>query len=321
MTIEQKFNTSYTGYNNVEYNNICLAMCFFNPLNYKTNLKNIKTVIQELKKTNIPFFVIELIYSGQSASIPEANYVVKGQSFYFSKENLWNILETKIPDKYEKIIFLDSDVLCTDPNWINRAAESLNNNKVIHASDYLYKDIYADNIYETVTLDAINGRHSIVKAIKNKKFIDHSIYHPGFNISINRNFFHEIGGIFDISPITIGDTLFWIAFVPNYRAYCGTFFCSPNFNEQRQKYFEYRKKILSLCDPNKEIDYLPNNHCLHLYHGTIKNRNYGKQFSFIPGPFTLEKNEYGVLEIEIKHPFVKDLKKYFEARNEDEPIT
>jgi hypothetical protein len=310
--------TSYKGYKNTDYNNICIAMCFFNPVNYKSNLENIKTVISELKKTNIPFFIIELVYPGQSSAIPNPTCVVKGKSFYFAKENLWNILETKIPDKYEKIMFLDADVLCTDPEWINKTAELLNTNKVVHASDYLYKDIYRDNIYEIVTIDAIKGRHTIVKAIKTNASIDYSLYHPGFNICIRRNFFHQIGGFFDTAPITIGDTLFWLSFVPNYKGYCGTFFSAPNFKEQKIKYIEYRNTMISYCDPNTEIDYLPNNHCLHLYHGKIKHRYYGKQFNFIPGPFTFYKNEDSVIEIEIKHPFVKDLKQYFESRREDD---
>lgn len=317
MLIQQKFSTSYVGYNNIEYSDICLAMCFFNPLNYKNNLNNIKTVITELKKTNIPFYIIELIYPGQSSSIPEANCVVKGKSFYFSKENLWNILETKIPDKYEKIVFLDSDVLFTDPDWLNKISDLLDKHKVVHAMDNIYRNIYTNNIYEKIILNNKNSKQSIVKAIKNNLSINLKGYHPGYNISIKRNFFHTIGGIFETYPVTAGDTLFWLSFVHEHNVFCGGLFCAPNLKEEKQKYLKYKNNILEHCNPQTEINYLSNNNCLHLYHGELKNRYYGKQLNFIPGPFILKKNEDGVIEIEIKHPDIKDLKHYFEARLED----
>lgn len=316
--ITEEIKTSYKGYNNTDYNNICVGMCFFNPVGYQSNLENLKTIVSEFKKTNIPYFIIELIYPGQTPVIPDTISVVRANSFFFVKENLWNILETKIPDKYEKIMFLDADVLCTDPNWVNKTAELLDKNKVVHASDYLYKDIYRDNIFEIVNIDSIKGRSSIVKAIKSISPVKYELYHPGYNICIQRNFYHKIGGFFEITPTSIGDTLFWLSFVPNYRGYCGTFFSSPNYKDQKNIYFEYRKNVLNQCDPNTEIDYLPGNHCLHLHHGKIKDRYYGRQFNFIPGPFTLYKNEDSVIEIKIKHPFITDLAKYFQSRREDD---
>ena len=41
------------------------------------------------------------------------------------------------------------------------------------------------------------------------------------------------------------------------------------------------------------------------------------QDKFIPGLYQLTKNKYGVIEIEIKHPKIKDMTSYFENRLED----
>ena len=51
MTIKQSYN--YTGYSNIESEDICIVMSFYNALNYKSIVKNIQLIIQELKKTNI----------------------------------------------------------------------------------------------------------------------------------------------------------------------------------------------------------------------------------------------------------------------------
>lgn len=317
MSTKLPLKTSYKGYSSLEHNNICVAMALFNPVGYKNIVKNLHIVCEELAKSKTPFYIIELLYPNQSATIHDS-FIVKAQTHFFVKENLWNLLEQRIPDKYEKIIFLDGDVLCSDPNWINRVAEKLDTKKVIHASEYLYRDIYANNIYQEVTLDPINSKPSVVRAIKRKIQFNPLKFHPGLNVCIDRNFFHKIDGFFEQTPITIGDSIFWISFMPNFRYYCGTFFSAPNMKEQREMYYLYKKKILSSCNPDEDIDYLEDNNCLHLYHGSMNNRNYGKQYTFIPGPFRLYKNNDGVLEIDIKHPFIKDMKKYFEERKEDD---
>jgi len=124
-----------------------------------------------------------LLYPNQSQSIPEANVVVRSNSIYFSKENLWNILEKHIPDKYEKIVYVDADILCTDPNWLNRTAEKLDKYKIVHATDLMYKDIYVNNIHQTINIynnmppspfrqdTGVELRPSIVKVFKKKRRI------------------------------------------------------------------------------------------------------------------------------------------------------
>jgi len=306
----------YSGYQNIDSKDICIAMCYFNPLGYKNSLQNIRCVLNEFKKTNIPVFLIELIYSNQKPSLPYSNIVVKAETIFFVKENLWNILEKYIPDKYSKIIFMDGDVLCSDPNWVDKVSSKLNSNKIIHASEILYRDIYRDNIYTNITKND-NTKESVVKGLKIEGKLDFTKNHPGLNISINRDVYHQIGGFFEEAPGTTGDTLFWNCFSNNSEPYCLGFFCAPRFKHTKEKYLLYKESLLKSVSIN-DIDYLENNWCLHLYHGNINNRKYGYQDKFIPGIYTVYKNQYGVIEIDIKHPTVKDLRQYLESRSEDD---
>lgn len=319
MSTEQIIKTQYFGYSNIDSKDICIAMCFFNPLNYKNIVNNINKVVEEYKKTNIPVYIIELNYPWQNNLLPYSNIVVKAETVFFVKENLWNILEKHIPDRYSKIIFCDADVLCTDPNWVDKTSQLLNSNKIVHASDIIYKDIFLNNIYESILLDAVKSRCSVVRCMKNN-ILDPTIFHPGFNISINRDFYHKIGGFFDISPGTAGDILFWSSLITERKFYLGGIFCAPNHKNIKIQYTDYKHKMLKYCDPKTDIDYLPNNHCLHLYHGSTENRNYASQHRFIKGPYQLYKNKYGVIEINISHPYDKDMRSYFEQRREDENI-
>jgi|688.fasta_scaffold06581_40 hypothetical protein len=320
MIIKPNTNKSYTGYTDIESDDICLVMSFYNALNYKSTVKNLQLIIQELNKTNIPFYIIELLYPQQKQSIPQANYIVRADSFFFSKENLWNIIESKIPDKYTKLIFTDVDILYSDPDWIDKISILLDTYKVIHGCEYLYKDIYRKNIYDNVNLNAGDTKHTVVKSIIKQKSFEFNNVHPGYNICIERNFYHKIGRLFEYAHGTAGDTLFWASFVKDYEPYCCALFSAPRFKEVKEKYIEYKNNILKLCDPIKDVNYLKDNCGLHLFHGHPKNREYGNQDRFIPGPIKFSKNSDGVIEMKIIHPIVKDLKQYLEFRREDDDI-
>lgn len=316
MQIEQS-NIKYIGYKNIESKDICIVMCFFNPLGYSNPQKNIITVCKELDKTNIPYYIIELVYQNQKSFLTNSFKTVSGKSAFFSKENLWNIVEKSIPDKYTKIIFMDCDVLFTDPNWVDKVSDKLNIYKIIHASEFMYRDITSNNIYESISLNEINIKHSIVKALKTNNEFDFNIYHPGYNICIDRNTLHKIGGFFEIAYGTAGDTLFWMCLLNFKRPYCCGLFCAPRFKKIKEAYIEYKNNFNKICNSN-DIDYIENNHLLHMYHGSLNNRAYGQQDRFIRGPLELYKNEDGVIEINIIHPTIKDLTSYFQHRQDDD---
>lgn len=305
--------TSYRGYDELKYDDICIAMCYFNPIGYKKPLRNAHIVIQELSKYKIPFYIIELLYPNQLQSIPNS-FVVRSESILFSKENLWNLIEKQIPSRFKKIIFMDADVFNTDRNWINKTATLLDTNDAIHPMEYIYKDI-EDNINQTIKIDLQTAKYSILKAVKNQEEIRLFNHYTGFAVAINRDFFKNIGGIFEYGITGYGDTLFWAAFLKDFEPYCDNFLKSPRFESIRKKYEAYKNRVLSLSSINR-ITYLRKTHMLHLNHGSHDNRKYPHRNSYVAGIFDLFHNNDGVLEIKIVHPNT-DLKQYWLDRQED----
>ena len=305
---------NYTGYNEPSVDDICIGMCYFNPLQYQKPLRNIQIVQQEFDKYKIPYYVVELVYPDQSPSIKDA-IVVKSNSVLFSKENLWNIVEKNIPEKYSKIIFMDADVLCSDPDWINKTSKLLDANDLVHSMDHLYKDI--NDIYEKNDIDLSTSRYSIIKALKNNEPIELGIHHTGYVISINRSFLKKLGGIFEYGITGYGDTLFWTSFIKDYEPYCDNFLKMPRFKEQRKKWNEYKKNALSISSMDR-IAYLPGANILHLRHGEHENRRYPRRNFYVSGIFDLFHNDDGVLEINVISEKAKDLRQYWIDRKEDE---
>lgn len=310
-------NIKYSGYSNIDSKDICVVMSFFNPLNYNSTKNNISTIIKEFSKTNIPYYIIELIYPKQKPFIKNSIKTVKGKSAFFAKENLWNIAEKLLPEKYSKIIFMDCDVLYTNSNWVDEVSTKLDSYKIVHAAELMYRDIYYDNIYQSVNLDNTNTKSSIVKALKTNQEFDFNLFHPGYNICIDRNTLHNLGGFFEEAYGTAGDTLFWMCLLNFKRPYCCGLFCAPRFKVIKESYIKYRYNFNQICSTD-DIDYIENNYLLHLYHGSPNNREYGKQDKFIPGPFNLYKNKDGVIEMKIIHPTIKDLTSYFQYRQDDD---
>lgn len=306
----------YKGYNYPKNNDICVGMCFFNPVGYKKPLSNTNTIIQQFKKYHIPFYVIELLYPGQTQSISDA-IVVHANSILFAKENLWNVLEKKIPDNYHKIIFMDSDILYSDPDWLDKSSNLLDDNNVIQPMELTYKDIINTN--DCVEIDTNNlifpqNKICFAKAIVNGDTIDLTQHHPGYALGISRDFFHNIGGFFEHCITGSGDLAFWSGLIPHYKM--DKHHLHSNVIN---KYIKYKDNLYKYYIYKNNISYLKNCVALHMYHGHKNNRQYNDRQKYLPIYCEYYYNQDGVLEL--KEVSVKDnnhLINYWIKRKEDE---
>lgn len=296
-------------YLNCEYEDICVAFCFFKPVDYIKPVQNLKIFLDDLNLSHIPYFSIELLYNNQLSIIPNASLTVKSDTVVFSKENLWNLIEKYIPDKYSKIIFLDADIRFTNPNWINLSREVMNNYDLIQPMEYCYRSI--ENKSSFYNIDNDNIRSSIAKGIFYKENINLGYHYPGFSIGIDRNFYHKIGGFFDKGFNGCGDSLFWGCF-GLYNQYIEQI--SQTFTE----YQSYKENIKNTIIDNNCVSYVSNNIALHLKHGLDKNRKYSERHIYLPTNYKTFYNNDGVLEIISFDKDKKDLIQYWIDRKEDE---
>lgn len=306
----------YKGYNRPDNNSICVGMCFFSPIGYKKPLINLQTVTEELEKYSIPYYIIELLYPGQKQMIPNS-FVVRADSVLFSKENLWNVLEKKIPDQYDKIIFMDSDVLFSDPDWLNKSYQILIDNYVIQPMEVAYKDIYNKN--ESIELDIDNlvapqSKTCFAKVILNEYIVDLKCHHPGYALGIDRNFFHNIGGFFEYCITGSGDLAFWSSFIPDYKIDAHHL-----HSNAMEKYIEYKTNIYNYYQPRYKISYLKDCVSMHLYHGRNKNREYNDRQKYLPVNCNYYHNLDGVLQLtDVTVQDSNPLINYWIKRKEDE---
>jgi hypothetical protein len=307
-------------YNSPTNDDTCVVMCFFNPAGYKQTVKNTNHVVSQIKKSNIPLFLTELVYKDEKPQIKDTNFTVYSNSKIFSKENLWNITARRLPDKYKKIIFLDSDIKFADKDWFNKSSIILNQHPVMQPMSYVYRKIYLNTKNKTIdTSDIYHSiwfKQSIANYIVKHKKINQRYCHSGYCIGLQRKFFEKINGFFELAIVGGGDALFWYSFLEKDLP------ISYTITEQTylyKKYHEHKKRFREYLNI-EDVSYLKNSLAFHLYHGTLNNRKYIDRNKILD-QFNVQTNFYhnsqGVLEIN-SDLLQNSINKYFYDRKEDD---
>lgn len=280
---------------------LAICLCYFSYCRYKKPLNNLLTVLNDLNTANIPYFIIELLYPGQESIVPNPTKIVRANTVMFHKENLWNLIEKYVPDKYSKLLFLDADIRFTKQDWYDATSQLLDTYTVVQPMDLIHN----------------NGtKYSICGALQYKcKNLSLWHHHPGHAIGINRTLFNDIGGFYDKAVIGSGDTIFWNCILKstNNTSYSESQLAvhtrNYNFSTSFDRIKQNKDKITIGC--------VTNNTCVHLRHGTSKNRKYStRSVDFPVQKYDLNINNYGVYEW-ANSSLNTYMQRYFWSRDED----
>jgi hypothetical protein len=271
----------------------------FNPAQTKRMIMNYFYVRNLYQQQGLPVFTLELVYPGRNPEIPDA-FHVSSESYLFHKENLFRILESKIPSCYKKLAFLDADIYFQDKTWYQKTSALLNSHDVVQPFE---RANWLDLTYKKTMLT----RKTVVL---NKKPMWDFAFHPGFAWCMRRRWYQEVG-FFDYAISGSGDTLSTAAWL------------DKRFPEKFQslplplvkRYLEFLKK------PKPTITYLENVDIYHLYHGSRENRQYAERHKMlnIKGEIEeyIQKNKEGAWEWKDKEKWNPMYLDYFKKREDD----
>ena len=283
-----------------EKRKMAILFVLFNPAQTKRILMNYFYARSLLEKQGLPVFTIELIYEGRSPEVPDA-FHVHSSSYMFHKENLYRILETKIPEKYTKLAFLDADVYFKDTTWYSQVSKLLKTHDVVQPFERAH---WLDLTYKKTMLT----RKTVVL---NEKPLWDFAFHPGFAWCMRRDWYRKVG-FFDYAVSGSGDTLSTAAWLDK------TF--PKNFQSLPpplvSKYTEYKQ------NPLPRITYLKDMDIYHLYHGSRNNRQYAERHKMLnlQGEILdyIEPNKEGVWEWKTKEKWNPLYLDYFKKRDDDD---
>ena len=277
---------------------ICLVV--FNPSRTKRILMNYFYTKNQFEVQKLPVFTIELVYEGRSPEIPDAFHVTTN-SVMFHKENLYRILEQKIPRKYKKLAFLDCDILFSDPRWYSKTSALLDEYDVVQPFETAH---WMDLTYTQIDL----SRKTVLEM---KTHTWDFKYHPGFAWCMTREWYNY-SGFFDYAVSGSGDTL-------STAAWLGKKF-PPDFQSlPKALRHEYAKFLNKACP---KITYLKDVDVFHLYHGSRNNRQYAVRHKFLEVPHMItdlvKPNADGVFEWNHPTKWNPIFLEYFKHRNDDD---
>jgi hypothetical protein len=253
----------------------------------------------------IPYFSIEMVIGNQKPVLASPTLRVYSNSNLFYKEALWNRLEKEIPEYYNKIIFLDSDIIFEKTNWVDELSIILNTHDLVH-------------IFENATLLDIYFKpiERLTSSIK-----ELNIYGAGYGWAINRSTFLKINGFLDTRILGGGDSAFIHSILGTNNIFLGNTVNNNKVHKYLQdSYTKYKNNMQSL-----KLSYTHFScNIYHLYHGSRINRNYDNRYSLLN---SLD-NEWNTLFIENKDGFLElidntinlQLYLYFKNRKEDDSI-
>jgi hypothetical protein len=281
-----------------------MAVCFvvFNPSQTKRMVMNYLYVKNEYEKQGLPIFTMELVYDGLEPELPDA-FHVRASSVMFHKENLYRLLEKKIPKQYTKLAFLDCDILFTDPSWYEKTSTLLKTHDVVQPFETAH---WMDLTYTQVLL---SRKTALLMKSKQWDFK----YHPGFAWCMRRDWYRRVG-FFDYAVSGSGDTLSVAGWMRK------TF--PTNFQSLPQPLIDAYYKDFFLRE-KPSITYLKGMDVYHLYHGSRTNRQYAERHKMlnVSMPITelIHPNKDGVYEwIDEKDEWNERFQAYFDARNDDD---
>lgn len=295
---------------------------FFNPAKYKSLLQNYFIFADNLKKQGINLLTVECAFGADDFEIPQSYNVLRlrSDSVMWQKERLINYAVSQLPFSCKYFAWIDCDILLTNNNWAEMAIDKLQVADVIQ----LYKKV----IYLPQGYLEFNGKDKIMllqgivwqKMIHNnwlerRKAKQLSFSAPGFAWACKREFFGDLGGIYDKNIVGSGDTFL-----------VDCYFDSWDIHGFAKKFTEPMKSHMSLWakqlkNKNPVLDYLPID-IWHLWHGSLKNRRYMDRHDVI-----LKHNYDPLKDIILKNNVYEwatpkkemheDIKQYFFERKED----
>lgn len=238
---------------------------YYNPSESSVKYENFKTFRNGMK--GLPLFIVEATFGNQNFSIEDALHV-KCQSVLWQQYRLVNHVIESLPNEYDKVVWVDADILFDDPDWYRKMDEALDHHNIIQSfSDItlLNKDTTPGEQRRSVAKVALDNAvncNSLAECLDlSKKFAS------GFTWGLQRDIV-EKHGIYNYWITGSDDIAFVIAIWGDWD---NPFMNRMNPKMQRH-YFEWAKPFHDYVNGN--VGCL-DGHIRHLWHG---DRNYRKRW-------------------------------------------
>ena len=301
---------------------LAVVTCYFNPVGYASRAKNAERFYRAARSQGADLWTVEAVLPGQQPLCPPAKQTLQTSlpDVLWVKENLLNLVIRSLPDTYDKVAWVDTDLLFDNPHWVDETAEKLQSHPVVQLFDtVLFLDEHDVPVY---WFEDTLHRHSIpYRCQRGKNAKDLVAGHCGMGWAARRDALGD-RGLYEHHICGSGDAIM-----------CAGFYgwWDHGIVNRHRANKAMTASILDWGRPIYEqvqgdVGYTPGT-VRHMYHGTREDRQYDPRLDALrvhrydPAAH-LEKTSEGVFKWSDRAP--DELKRrvaaYFASRNEDRGV-
>lgn len=301
-----------------------LITCYFNPNSYKTKLANYKVFERVIRKSKLNLITVECVFGDTCFELAPFKDVirVKTNSVMWQKENLLNIAIKKLPATASKVVWIDCDVLFSNPNWAIETSKLLDTFPIVQPYHKLIR-LPKDHSYYRGVGDIWNSFAYVWQQNSNLQLAENFHLHGHTGIAwAARVELLKKHGLYDGCISGSADHVMAHAMCGNFKSPCIERILGAS--KIKNKLFRYFLKWAYpfYQDVQGKVQCVPGE-VLHLWHGDIENRQYTKRHEELRklgfDPYSdLRLSENGTWEWDTSRTELHQwAKKYFEMRLED----
>jgi len=280
---------------------LAVITCHFNPIEYENLIRNYWMFREDLKGADL--FTIELSFNDKFEIDDAVHVNGTANQVMWQKERLLNLLIEQLPPTYDKVAWVDADILFQNPEWQKATETALEKHPLVQMFERCFS---TDS-----DLEMISCVPGIIKAGPNA-----SQAKPGFAWAARRELLEKIP-LLDTHIMGGGDTMMFYAAMGMFN----NFMLTRTNIEWRRAYLKWASRFYR--EVKAKVGYVPGD-ITHLYHGTYADRQYVERWIILSkNRFDPEKdiaiNEDGIWEWASDKPDLHEqVANYFEERREDE---
>jgi hypothetical protein len=292
---------------------LAVITCHFNFNNFNNPINNLHQFMEKMTSDNVPVFGVELLLPNQMSQTLRYNNWVQisvdfNKNLFWQKECLLNIAEKLVPDEYDMIAWVDSDIIFDNPNWAEMTIIELQINDIVQLFEFAHWMNKEGIVFmEKPSIGSFQEKNHPKIEIWDKK-----PYHTGFAWAMTRTQWKKSNGLYPYCILGGGDNVMSHVF-KNYGLNPN---CRFNLGGNLIEFEKWNKLIDS-----PSVGFVKGN-VYHAYHGDRDNRQYTSRNKFTRNMDifkSIKVNDEGILEWyqEPDMLIFNYIKDYFNNRDED----
>ena len=244
---------------------MAFILCHFNPVGWQSSRENYLRTLHHLRSHTTDIFSAEVAFEGQEFVSTSSTLRIRASDKHllWQKERLLNLLVERLPAEYDKVAWIDADLIFLNPFLVRDAVEAVQTYKVVQLFSHVLYATHEGSLHSAKGTVGWRG----LKLLEPSKDGSELRCNPGIGFVARRSVFP----LYDRMIVGGGDQA-------NLEAWTGRrtpFMVSRVPPVLSAHYDGWAAGAFEKVDGS--IGYIPG-HCVHLFHGIPEHRHYDRRW-------------------------------------------